>query len=143
MIKIFNKVYHLFDRLEDKIRGRLTHFPLVYALIGSIAIVSIWRGIWEVSDKLGIPGWVSAVGGIVLSMLTGLFVSFFIGDNIIISGINKEKRIDEKTEKELREEEDIVIDIQNKVKEEDQILVDIRRDIEEIKEILLKNKIQE
>jgi hypothetical protein len=41
------------------------------------------------------------VGGIILTLITGLFISFFIGDSIIISGINQEKRIDEKTEEEI------------------------------------------
>lgn len=126
MMKIYKKIYDYFDILEDKIRTKLTHFPLIYALIGSITIVSIWRGIWEVSDQLGIPGWTSVVGGIAIAMLCGLFVSFFIGENIIISGINQEKRIDEKTEKEI--------------KEEDNILREIQRDVREVKEILIKKE---
>lgn len=125
-MKIYKKIYDYFDILEDKIRTKLTHFPLIYALIGSITIVSIWRGIWEVSDQLGIPGWTSVVGGIAIAMLCGLFVSFFIGENIIISGINQEKRIDEKTEKEI--------------KEEDNILREIQRDVREVKEILVKKE---
>ena len=100
-MNIFKQVYRFFDKLEDKIRGRLTHFPIIYAIIGSVGIVSIWRGIWEISDNWGIPGWLSVFGGIAISMLTGLMVSFFIGENIIISGLNKEKRIDEKTEDEV------------------------------------------
>ena len=122
MIKIYKKIYDYFDILEDKIRAKLTHFPLIYALIGSITIISIWRGIWEVSDQLGIPGWLSIAGGISIAMLCGLFVSFFIGENIIISGINKEKRIDEKTEKEIKEEENILKEIQMDVKEVKEIL---------------------
>lgn len=124
-MEIFKKVYKFFDKLEDKVRGKLTHYPIFYAIIGSIATVSIWRGIWEVSDLWGIPGWVSAVGGVLLATLTGLFVSFFIGENIIISGLNKEKRTDEKTEKEIHEERSTI--------------ENIKKDIEEIKEIL-KNK---
>ena len=126
MIKTYKKIFNFFDKLEDKIRIKLTHFPLIYSLIGSIAIVSIWRGIWEVSDNWGIPGWVSAVGGILLAMITGLFVSFFIGENIIISGLNKEKRIDEMTEREIREE--------------DSAIENMQKDIKEIKELLSKKK---
>ena len=124
-MEIFKKVYKFFDKLEDKVRGKLTHYPIFYAIIGSIATVSIWRGIWEVSDLWGIPGWVSAVGGVLLATLTGLFVSFFIGENIIISGLNKEKRTDEKTEEEIHKERTS--------------LEAMRNDIKEIKEIL-KNK---
>lgn len=125
-MEIFKKVYKFFDKLEDKVRGKLTHYPIFYAIIGSIATVSIWRGIWEVFDLWGIPGWVSAVGGVLLATLTGLFVSFFIGENIIISGLNKEKRTDEKTEEEIHKERTS--------------LEAMRNDIKEIKEILKKKQ---
>ncbi|NCU28057.1 MAG: hypothetical protein EOM85_00050 [Candidatus Moranbacteria bacterium] len=126
MIKIFKKIYKFFDLLEDRVRGRLSKTPLIYALIGAITTVSIWRGVWEVSDKLNISAWVSLIGGILLAMLTGLFVSFFIGENIVISGLQHEKRTDEKTKEEI-------------IKEEGSI-DEIKKDIKEIKEILLKNK---
>lgn len=126
MIKIFKKIYKFFDLLEDRVRGRLSRTPLIYALIGAITTVSIWRGVWEVSDKLNISAWVSLIGGILLAMLTGLFVSFFIGENIVISGLQHEKRTDEKTKEEI-------------IKEEGSI-DEIKKDIKEIKEILLKNK---
>ena len=121
-MKLYKNIYRFFDKLEDKVRGRLTHFPIIYALIGSIATVSIWRGIWEVSDNWGIPGWVSAVGGVLLAMITGLFVSFFIGENIIISGLNKEKRTDEKTEEEIQKEESKITTVLNDLKEIKEIL---------------------
>lgn len=117
-------IYKFFDKLEDKIRRKLTHFPIFYAFIGSVGIISIWRGIWVISDDWNMSGFSSLAIGILLTLLTGLFVSFFIGDNIIISGINKEKRIDEKTEDEIHEERNTLIKIQ--------------RDIKEIKEILSK-----
>lgn len=126
MIKIYNILYKFLDKLEDKVRGKLTHYPIIYAIIGSIAIVSIWRGIWHVSDDLSITSWESLLGGIFLALITGLMVSFFIGENIIISGLNKEKRIDEKTEAEIRVERSI--------------LTRIEEDIREIKEILKKKK---
>ena len=126
MIKIFKKIYKFFDLLEDRVRGRLSRTPLIYALIGAITTVSIWRGVWEVFDKLNISAWVSIIGGILLAMLTGLFVSFFIGENIVISGLQHEKRTDEKTKEEI-------------IKEEGSI-DEIKKDIKEIKEILLKNK---
>lgn len=126
MIKIYDILYKFFDKLEDKIRGKLTHYPLVYAFIGSVGIVSIWRGIWHISDDWGMSSWMSLVLGILLTMLTGLFVSFFIGENIIISGLNKEKRTDEKTEEEIHKERGI--------------LEKIQKDIKEIKEILESTK---
>lgn len=126
MTNIFNAIYNFFDRLEDKIRMKLTHFPIIYALIGSVGIVSIWRGIWYISDNWNMPGWLSLFLGVLITLLAGLFVSFFIGENIVISGLNKEKRIDEKTEKEIHKERTI--------------LVEMGKDIKEIKEYILNNK---
>lgn len=133
MRKILNEIHRVLDDIEDKARIKLVHHPLVYALIGSIGIVSIWRGIWHISDDWGVSSWGSLIFGILITVLTGLFVSFFIGDNIIISGLNKEKRIDEKTEEEIHAERE-------EIHKERTTLTDIQKDIKEIKEILLENK---
>lgn len=116
------KIIKFFDKLEDKIRKRLSRYPILYALIGSIGIVLLWRGVWMIADDLGISALVSAIFGIIILSATGLLVSFFIGDQILISGIKAEKRIDEKTEEEIREEgvslgyiESELEDIKNKI----------------------------
>ena len=114
------KFLKFIDKIEDKLRARLSRKPILYAFIGSIGVVLIWRGVWMVADDFGIPGWLSLFLGIAITIITGLFVSFFVGDRIIISGIKEEKRIDEKTEEEIREEDDI--------------LKEVKRDVEEIKE---------
>jgi uncharacterized protein YneF (UPF0154 family) len=124
MRKILNAIHKVLDEVEDKARIKLVHHPLVYAFIGSVGIVSIWRGIWHISDDWGVSSWGSLIFGILITVLTGLFVSFFIGENIIISGLNKEKRIDEKTEEEIHKERTTITEMQ--------------KDIKEIKEILLK-----
>lgn len=126
MLDIYKKLHHYFDKLEDKVRGKLSKSLLVYSFIGAIATVSIWRGVWGASDYISLPTWVSLVGGILLAMITGLFVSFFIGDNIVISGLQQEKRVDEKTKEEITKEE--------------KGLEEIKKDIKEIKELLLQNK---
>jgi len=125
-MNIFKVIYKYFDKLEDKIRRKLTHFPLLYAFIGSIGIVSIWRGIWVISDNWNLSGFESLFWGILITMLTGLFVSFFIGENIIISGLNQEKRTDEKTEEEIKKDR--------------AFLIEIKKDIKDIKEFITKNK---
>jgi len=116
MIKIFKGVYNFFDKLEDKIRGKLTHYPLIYAFIGSIGIVSIWRGIWVIEDNWSMSGWSSLIFGVIITLLIGLFVSFFVGENIIISGLNKEKKIEEKTEEEIHKERSVLREIQKDIK---------------------------
>jgi hypothetical protein len=121
-MNILKEIYKFFDKLEDRVRGKLTHFPLIYAFIGSVGIVSIWRGIWHISDDLGMSGFTSLFLGLIVTMLTGLFVSFFIGENIIISGLNKEKRTDEKTEEEIHKERTMLVEMENDIKKIEEIV---------------------
>ena len=118
-------IIKFFDKLEDKIRRRLSRHPIVYAFIGSVGIILLWRGIWVIADPFDPTGIISIIVGVLILLLTGLFVSFFIGGEIIISGIKQEKRIDEKTEEEIRKEE-----IGLKLVRKD--LEDIKKEIKEI-----------
>lgn len=117
----FKKIYTIGDQLEDKIRGKLSHYPIIYAFIGGAGIIIFWRGIWHTVDYImetvfaasgnisstslpQLPWWdgpLSILVGSVLLLLVGLFVSSFIGNEIIISGLKKEKKIVEKTEEEV------------------------------------------
>lgn len=107
------KILRFFDKIEDRTRGRLSRIPIVYAVVGGIAIVIFWRGIWYIADYFyalgGFWSWIfnpfaSVAFSIVVLLVTGLFVSFFIGDRIIMSGLKHEKKVEEKTEAEIREE---------------------------------------
>jgi len=75
-------------------------------------------------------GPVSVIIGIVTLLLIGLFVSFFIGDQIIISGIKAERRIDEKTEEEIRHEIITFGNIKNDLDEIKNQIKEIREKIE-------------
>ncbi len=119
-------VFRFFDKLEDKIRRKLSHHPVVYAMIGSVGIILLWRGIWIMADDYNMSGLVSVVLGTAILLATGLFVSFFVGDRVIISGIKEEKRIDEKTEEEIKKESEEIKEIKTELKE-------IEKDLEEIK----------
>ena len=121
---LFKSIYHFGDRLEDKVRGRLSHFPIIYAFIGGIGVVIFWRGVWHTADflmdlffvvqpslsttsEISLPWWdgpLSIAVGAGLLLLAGLFVTSFIGNEIIISGIKGEKRLAEKTEQEVKED---------------------------------------
>ncbi len=105
------KLVKFFDKLEDKIRKRLSRRPILYAFIGSIGIILLWRGIWMLADEIKLSGALSAILGSIILMSIGLFVSFFVGEQIIISGIKQEKRIDEKTEEEIKKEETTLSEI--------------------------------
>jgi hypothetical protein len=114
------KIIHFFDKLEDHIRGRLSIYPIIYALIGGVCMVLFWRGVWHTADILmekgGIWGTIfyepiTIVWTTVIMLLTGLFVSFFIGEGIVISGLKHDKKVFEKTAEEVVEEEVEIIDV--------------------------------
>jgi len=111
-------IFHFFDKLEDSVRSTLSGYPVVYAFIGGTAIVLFWRGVWHVADTIPfLTGPVSIFISAVVLLFTGLFVSFFIGDTIIISGLKREKRLDEKVASEVKTELELLIDIQKRLGE--------------------------
>ncbi len=127
-----------FDKLEDKIRAHLSRFPILYTFIGGIAIVLFWRGVWHTADILedqgGWLGWLfyeptNLVIVVVILLATGLFVSYFIGDTILISGLKKEKKTADRTEREIQEEEDEIKNIRNMVR-------DMKKEVDEIKKVV-------
>jgi len=104
------RIISFFDRAEDKIRGKLSERPILYAIMASVGTVLLWRGIWHTADVTPIiqNGLVSIVVGILILLLTGVFVSSFIGNSVILTGLRKEKKLTEKTRAEV--ERDIEIE---------------------------------
>lgn len=124
---MIKKVIKYFDKLEDRVRERLSHYVVLYAMIGGIAIVLFWRGVWYTADMFPfLTGPVSILISTIIMLSTGLFVSFFVGDIIILSGLKKEKKLAEKTEEEVRAEAEITTKVLAKLEK-------IERDLEEIK----------
>jgi hypothetical protein len=147
---IFKKIYHLGDKLEDKVRGKLSHYPIIYAFVGGAGIIIFWRGIWhsidflvqfynrgyliaELNNYFWWDGPLSVLIGGTLLLMVGLFVSSFIGNEIIISGLKGEKKMVEKAEQEI--EEEIIID--TAIESE---LHEISRRLEKIQKIIENNK---
>ncbi len=120
------KLFRFFDRLEDGVRGYLSHYPMFYAIVGGVAVVIFWRGVWEVADKLKIPASWSLLGSVLVMMATGLFVSFFIGDRILLSGLKHEKKVAEKTEDEVKQEETILISLTHRLDRIEKNLTEIK-----------------
>ncbi|MEK7463769.1 MAG: hypothetical protein AAB610_01465 [Patescibacteria group bacterium] len=133
---MFKKTVNYFDKLEDRTRGRLSKFPIIYTFIGGVAIVLFWRAVWNTADMLqsqgGILGFifyepVNMIIVVIILLVSGLFVSYFIGDTILISGLKQQKKIYEKTEMEVKEEEATLGEIKIALKE-------IKKEVDEIKD---------
>ncbi len=111
------KIYSLFDKLEDRIRAWLSRRPKLYAFIAGAAIVMLWRAIWHIADMFeAYGGWfgflfsppVTLVTTTLVLLGSGLFVSFFVGDAIIMSGLKREKKfVDHAQEEVIREEDEL------------------------------------
>ena len=119
------KIVIFFDKLEDRIRGKLSHVPIIYSIIGGVMIVLFWRAVWHTSDILmlqgGFLGWffyepnqlvITTIG----LLATGLMVSMFIGDRIILSGLRHEKKLEETTEDLVKEEVVSLVSLRNEIR---------------------------
>lgn len=125
---MLKKVIKFFDHLEDKVRSRLSRHPILYTIIGGVAIVLFWKGVWETAELFPfLFGPVSIIVSVIILLITGLFVSFFIGDRIILSGIKKEKKLVEKTESEIETEEEVLDEIQEDVARIEKEVHELRR----------------
>ncbi len=120
------KLIHFFDKLEDKTRSHLSRYPLIYAFVGGVGIVLFWRGVWHLADDINMSSLSSLTLGSVILLVSGVFVSVFVGNRLIISGLKGEKKLVEKTEEEIKEEGGEIKDIQETLKK-------IQHDISEIK----------
>lgn len=132
---MLNAILSFFDRLEDVVRGFLSRRPIIYAVIAGTGVTLFWRGVWYIADyisqatfsllsgnTLGIEttivwwdGPLSMIIGTLLLLISGAFVSTFIGNELILSGIKGEKKLFEKTEVELRENQGDIKEINLKI----------------------------
>ncbi len=137
---MFKTIVNYFDKLEDKVRIRLSHRSIIYAFIGGTGTVLIWRAIWHSADILmkkgGIWGFIfyepiTLVWASIILLMTGLFVSNLIGERVIISGLKKEKKATDRTEMEISKEDDKIRAIQEQISQ-------VSKDIQEIKNKLDK-----
>lgn len=123
---MIKKVIYFFDRLEDRVRHALSARPLFYALVGGIGVVFFWRGVWHLGDYISftllglehatLPDALLSISiGVIIMLLSGLFVSFFVGDAIIMSGLRGEKKLIEKTKGEIKTEIEMLDEIKTEL----------------------------
>jgi len=89
------KIFRFFDLLEDRVRHNLSHFPVLYALVGFLGVVLTWRGIWRLADDFKLNSWFSVIVGISILLLSGLFVALAIGDEVIINAFRGRRKVTE------------------------------------------------
>jgi hypothetical protein len=126
---------NFFDKLEDSVRAHLSRYPVIYSIFGGIGVVLFWRAVWETAELLAGSNIYLAIFfyppiqlliSIAGLLLTGLMVSTFIGDRIILSGLRHEKKLEEKTEELIEEEVITMKHLRNEIH-------DLKKDIEELK----------
>lgn len=132
---MLKKILAFFDKFEDKVRRWFSRRPLLYAFIGGTGVILFWRGIWHTMDFIMEYFWsaplinqsidlkmliwwdgpLSIIIGMLILLVTGIFTSSFIGNEIIISGIKGEKKMVEKTELEMQSETESLNDIRKEI----------------------------
>lgn len=142
------RIRDFLERTEEKSRIYLSHRPRLYALIVGIGIVLFWRGVWHSTDlvhtylnifqnnltidSFASPWWdgpLSFVVGIVVLHFTGAFTSSFIGNELILSGLRGEKRLSQKTESEVKTEEQFVVDIKEELEKMTEKVEQLEREV--------------
>ncbi len=67
-----------------KFGGLRTHHQLTFAVIVSVALISVWRGVWGLLDIYLLPGnyelslWVSLLAGLLVLVVSGYAVKELI-----------------------------------------------------------------
>ena len=125
-----NDFIKFLDKLGYKIRGKLSHHPILYAFIGGTGIILFWRGIWHIADEANLSSIISMIIGSSILIITGVFVSEFIGNRLIISGLIGEKKLTTKEEGEIETEESQIKNLQNTLTRLEKKLDHIDEDIE-------------
>ncbi len=125
---------NIYIKLQRQIQGFLSHYPFVYAMVVGIGIVLFWRGVWHSADQIHnaityfssestvslvhTPWWDGpfsfVVGAFILS-LTGAFTSSFIGNELILSGLRGERKLNERTEAEVKSEMNTIRSIKDEL----------------------------
>jgi uncharacterized membrane protein len=128
---MLKQILDFFERIENKIRARLSRYPIIYAIIGGVGVVLFWRGIWHTADDINMSSSLSLLVGFLILLVVGLLVYEFIGSRLIISGLIGEEKIAKKEESEIKTEETELRSLQNTLSRLEKKLEHIDKEIEE------------
>jgi len=133
------KIFRFFDLLEDRIRHNLSHYPILYALVGFIGVVLIWRGIWHLADEFLLNPWLSVIIGILILLSSGLFVALAIGDEVIINAFRGRRKVTELKLEETLTLSERVDGIKESLEKIEKSLSHVEKEEEKIKQEVTEN----
>ena len=73
------------------------------------------------------------MAGVVVLFFSGAFTSSFIGNELILSGLKKEKQLTQKEEVEIKGEEKFIGDIKNELKTMTEKIDELEKEVEKNK----------
>ena len=109
-------LFKFFDVLEDDVRAWLAKRPILYGMIAGIGGVLFFKGVYDIATDMQIGGVLSLVISLFILLITGSFVAHFVSNEVILSGLKKEKKLIEKTELEVASEIATLADIKHELK---------------------------
>lgn len=95
---VFKKISRFFGKLEDSVRFHLSRHPVLYSLITAFFIVLFWKGVENLISRFAVlsNGIILIVVSVPVLLITGVFISFFVTDRVLLSGIKHEERLEKK-----------------------------------------------
>ncbi|MBP6904586.1 MAG: hypothetical protein KBB91_00830 [Candidatus Pacebacteria bacterium] len=116
-------------KLLTRLHIFLSHHSWLYALIAGVGIVLFWRGVWHTTDLVHLymsnsqavmdhawwDGPLSFLTGCLILYITRAFVSSFIGNELILSGLRTEKKLTRQTDTDLKVEVTAIADIKDEI----------------------------
>ncbi len=114
-----------FLKIGNNIRSSLRKAPIIYSMLGGIGVILFWRGLWHTADFLESQQWFGSILftgpgslllGLAILLTSGLFVSVFIGESIVLRKLKHEQKVTEDTESELEKEKIDLQTIQREIK---------------------------
>ena len=123
-------IVRFFDKLEDHIRAWLSRRPILYGLVAGIGAVLFFRGIWMLIDATELGAWESVGISLIILLLTGAFVSHFVSNDVIMSGLKQEKKFAEQTENQMESEMATLHDIKHELRDLKNEILKLRQDKE-------------